>query len=184
MTPVAVGKKRNISLVGHGGSGKTSLTEALVFSQGVVTRLGKIEEGNTLSDNTPEEIRKKHSIYSSVVPFIYRDHQITLMDTPGYLDFIGEMVAALSVSDGAVIVVNAQAGIESQTIRGWDQAGDLKLARMFAINHMDKENAKFGEVVDSLKEEFGGAAAVLAIPIGSAASFKGVVNVLTKKATR
>jgi elongation factor G len=182
MTPVAVGKKRNISLVGHGGSGKTSLTEALVFSQGVVTRLGKIEEGNTLSDNTPEEIRKKHSIYSSVVPFIYRDHQITLMDTPGYLDFIGEMVAALSVSDGAVIVVNAQAGIESQTIRGWDQAGDLKLARMFAINHMDKENAKFGEVVDSLKEEFGGAAAVLAIPIGSAASFKGVVNVLTKKA--
>ena len=182
MTPVEVGKKRNISLVGHGGSGKTSLTEALVFSQGVVTRLGKIEEGNTLSDHTPEEVRKKHSIYSSVVPFTFRGHQLTLIDTPGYLDFVGEMVSALTVSDGAVIVVNAQAGIETQTIRSWDYAAELGLARMFALNHMDKENAKFTEVVDALKEQFGGVVAVLAVPIGRAAAFKGVVNLLTRKA--
>lgn len=182
MAQVPTDKKRNITLVGHGGSGKTTLSEAILFSQGVTTRLGRVDEGNTISDHTAEEIRKKHSIYSSVLPFSYKGHQINMMDAPGYLDFVGEMVSSLTVSDGAIIVVNAQAGIESQTIRAYDYAAERGLARIFFVNHLDKEGTEYEAVVEALREQFGKAVAPLIIPIGEGPALKGVANVLTQEA--
>jgi len=182
MAQVPVERKRNVALVGHGGSGKTTLAEAVLYSQGVITRLGKVEEGNTTSDYTPEEIRKRHSIYSAVLPLSYREHQVNLLDTPGYLDFVGEMVGALVVSDAAVIVVNAQAGIESQTVRAWEIAGEQGIARAFFVNHLDKEATSFTKTVEALKEQFGKTVTPLVMPVGEAAKLRAVANILTREA--
>lgn len=182
MALIPVEKKRNVALAGHGGSGKTTLAEAILYSQGVVNRQGKVEDGNTVSDNTPEEIRKKHSIYTSILPLTYREHSLNILDTPGYLDFIGEMVGAMAVSDATVIVVNAQAGIESQTIRAWEIAGDQGIARAFFINHLDKEGTSFAKVLEELKSQFGKAVTPLVVPVGEAAKLKGVADILTRQA--
>jgi elongation factor G len=176
-----VEKKRNIALVGHGGSGKTTLSEAILFSQAAITRFGKVDEGNTVSDYTAEEIRKKHSIYSGILPMAYKGYQLNVLDTPGYLDFVGEMVSALTVCDGAVIVVNAQAGVESQTIRAWDYSVERGLARVIFVNHLDKEGTEYEATVEALRDQFGKAVAPFIVPIGEGPGIKGVVNVLTKE---
>ena len=125
---------RNIALVSHGGAGKTMLAEAFLHATGATTRLGKVEDGTTASDYDDEEHRRKISIYSSVIPIEHRDHKINIIDAPGYTDFVGEIISALSVADGAIILVDAVSGIEVGTELAWRYADEFNLPRFFVIN--------------------------------------------------
>src|SRR5215210_6462140 len=175
---------RNIALVSHGGAGKTMLAEAFLHATGATTRLGKVEDGTTVSDYDEEEIRRNISIYSSVIPVEHRDHKINVIDAPGYNDFIGEAISALSVADGAIILVDAVAGVEVGTELAWRYADEFKLPRFFVINKMDRENADFDKTYAAL-EEFvrarGKRAIKVHLPIGEKQNFKGVVDVLGMK---
>lgn len=182
MKTVATENIRNVCLVGHGGSGKTSLAEAMLFTSGTVNRLGKIEDGSTTCDYDPEEIKRKISINTALAPLLYKEHKINLVDTPGYADFIGEVIGALRVVETALVVVDAVSGVEVQTEKAWHLAEENRLSRVVFINRLDKENADFAQVVTSLKEIFGQGATPLQIPIGKEVSFKGVVDLLKMKA--
>jgi elongation factor G len=175
---------RNIALVSHGGAGKTMLAEAFLHATGGTTRLGKVEDGTTVSDYDEEENRRKISIYSSVIPVEHRDHKINVIDAPGYNDFVGEAISALSVVDGAIILVDAVAGIEVGTELAWRYADEFKLPRFFLINKMDRDNADFDKTYAAL-EEFvrarGKRAIKVHLPIGEKQNFKGVVDVLGMK---
>jgi elongation factor G len=175
-------KKRNVALIGHGGSGKTTLAEAVLFRAGITTRMGSVEDGNTVSDNDPEEIRRKYSIRSSVLPFDYDNHHFTLIDCPGYLDFIGEAISALHAVDGAVICVNAVAGVEPQTRLAWKYCERLKLPRLLFVSQLDRENASFEKAIDACRQAFGKSVAPLVITMGEQTGLKGVINVLSRKA--
>ena len=143
---------RNIALVSHGGAGKTMLTEAFLHATGATTRLGKVEDGTAASDYDEEENRRKISIYSSVIPIEHRDHKINVIDAPGYTDFVGEMISALSVADGAIILVDAVSGIEVGTELAWRYADQFNLPRFFVINKMDRDNADFAKTYAAIKE--------------------------------
>jgi elongation factor G len=175
---------RNIALVSHGGAGKTMLAEAFLHATGGTTRLGKVEDGTTVSDYDEEENRRKISIYSSVIPVEHRDHKINVIDAPGYNDFVGEAISALSVADGAIILVDAVAGVEVGTELAWRYADEFKLPRFFLINKMDRDNADFDKTYAAL-EEFvrarGKRAIKVHLPIGEKQNFKGVVDVLGMK---
>jgi elongation factor G len=173
---------RNVALIGHSSSGKTSLAEALLFNTGATTRLGRVDDGNTVSDFDPEEQRRKISISTSVVPCEWNDYKINIIDTPGYIDFVGEVKGALRVADVAVILVDAVAGIEVGTELVWQYCDELDLPRMIYINKMDRENADFDRVLDQLREHYGKKIAALQVPIGKEAAFKGEVNVVSRKA--
>ncbi len=176
---------RNIALVSHGGAGKTMLAEAFLHATGATTRLGKVEDGTTTSDYDEEEIRRKISIYSSVIPVEHRDHKINIIDAPGYNDFVGEAISALSIADGAVILVDAVAGVEVGTELAWRYADEFKLPRFFLINKMDRDNADFEKTYAAL-EEFahvhGKRTIKVHLPIGEKQSFKGVVDIIGLKA--
>jgi elongation factor G len=176
---------RNIALVSHGGAGKTMLAEAFLHATGATTRLGKVEDGTTVSDYDEEENRRKISIYSSVIPVEHRDHKINVIDAPGYNDFVGEAISALSVVDGAVILVDALPGVEVGTELAWRYADEFKLPRFFLINKMDRDNADFDKTYGAL-EEFvrghGKRAIKVHLPIGEKQTFKGVVDVIGMKA--
>ena len=176
---------RNIALVSHGGAGKTMLAEAFLHVTGATTRLGKVEDGTAASDYDDEEHRRKISIYSSVIPIEHRDHKINVIDAPGYTDFVGEMISALSVADGALIVVDAVAGIEVGTELAWRYADEFNLPRFFVINKMDRENADFEKTFNTIKEfveAHGKRVVQVHLPIGEKADFKGVVDVIGMKA--
>ncbi|NLW45078.1 MAG: elongation factor G [Syntrophomonadaceae bacterium] len=173
-------KIRNIALIAHGGSGKTTLAEAMLYNTGATTRLGKVDDGNTVSDFLPEEIKRKISISTSLVPCEYRDHKINILDTPGFADFLGEVRAALKVADNALVVVSAVAGVEVQTEMFWEEAQDLP--KIVFVNRMDRENANFYRTLDDLRDKFSGTIVPLQLPIGAEASFKGVVDLLKMKA--
>jgi elongation factor G len=134
---------RNVALISHGGGGKTSLGEALLFHTGAVNRMGKIEEGNTVSDFEDEEIRRRLSLSTSVLALEYRDHKVNLLDTPGYTDFIGEVISALRASDAAILLVDSVAGVEVGTELDWGYCETFALPRFVAISKMDRENASF-----------------------------------------
>ncbi len=176
---------RNIALVSHGSAGKTMLAEAFLHFTGATTRLGKIEDGTTISDYDEEEIRRKLSLYTSVLPLEYRDHKINTLDAPGYTDFVGEMISALSVADGAVILVDSVAGVEVGTELAWRTALDFGLPRFVVINRMNRENANFARVYAAV-EEFahaaGGRVVKLQLPIGEKHDFKGVIDLVSMKA--
>jgi len=175
---------RNIALVSHGGAGKTMLAEAFLHATGATTRLGKVEDGTTISDHDDEEHRRKISIYSSIIPIEHRDHKINVIDTPGYTDFVGEMISAMSVADAAVILVDAVAGIEVGTEIAWQQADAFNLPRFIVINKMDRDNADFTKTYAAVKEfiEARGKRVVqVQIPIGEKQDFKGVVDVIGMK---
>jgi len=174
--------KRNIALLGHGGAGKTMLAEAMLNLAGATSRMGSVEEGNTVSDYHPEEIKRRYSIYSSILPFDYKDHRIAVVDCPGYLDFVGESISALAVVDGAIIVVNGVSGIEPQTRLAWENCQNAGVARMFFVSLLDKENSSWSRTLSSLRSTFGKSVAPLVIPIGEQASLKGTINILLKKA--
>jgi elongation factor G len=176
---------RNIALVSHGSAGKTMLAEAFLHFTGATTRLGKIEDGTTISDNDEEEIRRKLSLYTSILPLEYRDHKINVLDAPGYTDFVGEMISALSVADGAVVLVDSVSGVEVGTELAWRTAVEMGLPRMIVINRMDRDNAGFERTVSAV-EEFvhasGGRVVKAQLPIGEKQGFKGVIDLISMKA--
>ncbi|MGZ9223737.1 MAG: GTP-binding protein, partial [Anaerolineales bacterium] len=176
---------RNIALVSHGGAGKTMLAEAFLHAAGATTRLGRVEDGTTASDYDEEEVRRKISLYSSMIPVEYRDHKINIIDAPGYTDFVGEAISALSVSDGAIILVDAVAGVEVGTELAWRYADEFKLPRFFLINKMDRDNADFERAYAALEEfarRYGKRTLKVQLPIGEKQNFKGVVDLIGMKA--
>ncbi|RPJ19213.1 MAG: elongation factor G, partial [Chloroflexi bacterium] len=176
---------RNIALVSHGGAGKTMLAEAFLHATGATTRLGKVEDGTTVSDYDEEEIRRTISIYTSVIPIEHRDHKINIIDAPGYTDFVGEALSALSVADGAIILVDAVAGVEVGTELAWRYANEFNLPRFFVINKMDRDNADFEKTYVALEEfvrAHGKRILKVHLPIGEKQSFKGVVDIIGMKA--
>jgi elongation factor G len=173
---------RNIALIGHGGCGKTSLAEALLFASGGIDRLGKVDEGTTISDYDPDEIKRKISINATLTPCEWQGTKMNVIDTPGYADFMGDVKSALRVVEGAIIVVCAVSGMEVGTETTWDFAESYNVARAFFINKMDRENADFYAVAEALKARFGTGVVPVQLPIGSQDSFKGVVDLLGMKA--
>lgn len=173
---------RNIGLYGHGGSGKTTVAEAMLFNTGVLDRFGKVEDGTTATDFDPEEIKRKISISAATAPCEWKDIRINAIDTPGYFDFVGEVVASLKVVDGAIISVDSTSGVEVGAEKAWDLVTEGKKACMFFVNKLDRENANFSKVVDQLREVFGNKIVPFTLPIGSEASFKGIVDIIDMKA--
>jgi len=172
---------RNVVLLSHGGAGKTSLSEAILFTAGAITRLGKVAAGTTTSDYDPDEIKRKISINLTLLPLEWQDVKINLIDTPGYSDFAGEVKAAVRVSEGAVIVVSAAAGVEVGTEQVWTYSEEANLSRLIFINKMDRENANFYRTVDQLQSKFGAKCLPLQLPIGAHNDFHGTVDLLTMK---
>jgi elongation factor G len=174
---------RNVALLGHGGSGKTSLCEALLFKTKAISRLGRVEDGTTTADWDAEEHRRSISINLSVIPVEYEEYKLNLLDAPGYLDFAGEVVSALHVAEAALILVDAVAGSEVGTELAWDRLQETQKPRIFFINKMDRENADFQKAVDSLRETLTGATIIpLQLPVGQANDFRGVVSLVTMQA--
>jgi elongation factor G len=173
---------RNVVLVGHGSVGKTSITEAALFTSGVTNRMGNVEEQNTVSDYDEDEHNRKFSISLSLLPLEWEKTKINFIDTPGYADFISEVICGARAADLALVVVDGMSGIEVGTDRAWDIADQLSLPRMVVVNRLDRENADFDTVVAALQEKWGHKVAPLQIPIGSERDFKGVVDLLHLKA--
>jgi elongation factor G len=171
-----------VAVVGHQECGKTILSEALLFSAGAISRLGKIDDGNTTMDAAPEEIERKISIQSAVAFCEHNGVKINLVDTPGYEDFVGEVLCALDVVEGAIVPIRSDAGVEVGTEKVWEFIRDRDLASMLVVNKMDKEHADFDRCVDQAKEAFGGKVRVFQLPIGQGDDFKGIVDLVTNKA--
>jgi elongation factor G len=175
-------KIRNVALVGHGGAGKTTLTEALLFCAGAINRLGRVEDGNTVSDFDSEEQKRHISLSVSLAPLEYEGHKINILDCPGYADFAPDAEAALRVADMAVFVVSAVEGVEVQTEIMWRLAAKLGLPRMIFVNKLDRERASFDRTLEQLRETFGAGVAPLELPIGEEHDFRGVADLLTDTA--
>jgi len=173
---------RNIALVSHGSGGKTMLGEAFLHAAGGVTRLGKIDDGSTVSDFEDEEIRRKLSLSTSVLPVEYKNHKINVLDTPGYTDFVGEVISALRVSDGVLILVDSVAGMEVGTEIAWGYCDTFKLPRFVVINKMDRDNADFKKALATVQEFSPVRLIPVQIPWGEKAAFKGVIDLVTMKA--
>jgi len=176
------GQIRNLGVVAHGGAGKTSLVEALLFNTGVLSRLGRVEDGTTTSDYHPEETGRHITVHTSLVPCESNGVKVNLLDTPGFSDFIGEVKGALRVCDAAMFVVSAVDGVEVQHEVIWDIADQYNLPRIVFVNKMDRENANFDRVLDGLKAKFKANFVPVQIPIGSFNTFSGVVDVINGKA--
>ena len=172
------GKIRNVVLLGHGSCGKTTLVEAMAYTTGILKRQGKVDEGNTISDYDKEEVKRLFSISTTVVPIIWEDVKINILDTPGYFDFAGEVEQALSVADAAIIVVAAKAGVEVGTMKAWEYCEKYNLPRMFFVTDMDDDNASYRQVVEDLTELYGKKIAPFHIPIRENEKFVGFVNVV------
>ncbi len=173
---------RNIALVSHGSGGKTMLAEAFLHGTGATTRLGKIEDGTTISDFEDEEIRRKLSLSTAIIPIEYKDHKINVLDTPGYTDFVGEVVSALRVSDGAVILVDSVAGLEVGTEIVWNYCDTFKLPRFVVINKMDRDNADFYQALESIQMYSPTRLVPAQLPWGEKAACKGVIDLISMKA--
>ncbi|MBO4925662.1 MAG: elongation factor G, partial [Clostridia bacterium] len=175
-------KIRNITLIGHGSNGKTTLTEAMLYAAGLVDRQGRVEDGSATTDYDPEENKRGISISAAVAPVEWKGTKINVIDVPGYFDFIGEMMGPLRVVETAGIVVGAVSGLDVGAEKAWGYAQKNGVCRMFIINRMDAENANYMKVIDQLRGKFGSSVVPMLLPIGAGASFKGVVNVLENKA--
>jgi len=173
---------RNVVLLSHGGTGKTSLAEAMLYNTGAIKRLGKVDEGTTVSDYDPEEIRRHISVNTSLVPCEWRDHKINVLDTPGYADFVGEMKGATRVADACIIVVDATSGVEVGTELVWKYADERDLPRLVFINKMDRDNANFGRTLNQLREAFEANFVPLQLPVGVGEGFEGLIDLVTMKA--
>ena len=173
---------RNVALVGHSGSGKTSLAEAFLFNTGVINRLGKVEDGATVSDFEDEERRRTISISTSVIPIEYKDCKINFLDTPGFTDFVGELKSALHVADAAIVVVDAVSGVEVGTELAWQYCDERRLPRIVVINKMDRENANFARALESVQTAFKAKLIPVQLPWGEKHDFKGVIGLLSMKA--
>lgn len=180
MKKYATEQIRNLALVSHGGAGKTSLVESLLFKTGGSSRRGKIEEGNTVADYDPEEIKRKITISTSIVPCEWKNHKLNLLDTPGFFDFEGEVKEALRVAESALVIVRGTSGVEVGTEKVWEYAQDLP--KMVFVNKMDRENADFSKVLSALQGMFGPSVVAVQLPIGKEADLSGIVDLVSMKA--
>ena len=183
MKPTTPDLIRNVALISHGGAGKTSLAEAMLFDAGAISRLGNVESGTTALDWDPDEQRRGQSINLAVGSLEHDGVRITLVDTPGYADFQADVVEALAAVDAVIVVVDASAGVEVGTDEVWRLADARGLPRMVFVNKMDRENANYDATLDQLKARFGPKIAPVYLPIGSAESFRGYVDVIEEHAT-
>ncbi|MCK4537494.1 MAG: elongation factor G [Candidatus Krumholzibacteria bacterium] len=175
-------KIRNIVLVGHQSCGKTMLGEVALFNAGVINRIGKIEDGNTVLDSAPDEIERQISINASLASFEHGNYKINLLDSPGYEDFVGEVASALEVVESAIVVISADSGVEVGTERVWKFLENRGLPRIVCINRMDKEHADYDKCLADAQKTLGAKVMPLVLPIGLGTTFKGVVDLLNKKA--
>ena len=182
MPSIDPGNIRNVALVSHSGAGKTSLVEAMLFNSKVTTRIGRVEDGNTVSDYEPEEIKRSSSIQTTLAACAVGNNKINFLDTPGYDDFVGEVVAALRVCEGAVILVAAQSGVDVGTERSWNMSRELGLPRMILVNKMDRENASFSRCVADIQATFGNQCVPFQLPVGEAQDFQGTISVVNPPA--
>ena len=182
MKKYAIDAIRNVAFAGHSGSGKTSLTESLLFASGAVDRLGKVDDGSAVADYDPDEIKRKISINTALAPCEWQDRKINILDAPGYPDFVGDVISALSVVESAVITLDAVSGVQVGTETAWERAKQQGIALAFFVNRMDRENAEFGRVMEALVSTFGIKVTPIQIPIGSQDSFTGVVDLVNMNA--
>ena len=180
--PFEVGSIRNVAVVAHGGAGKTSLVEAMLFDAGAIDRLGSVQEGTTTTDFEPEEIQRKITITSSLAFLEWSKHRVNILDTPGFINFVEDARAALRVADGAVVIVSALSGVKGETEKLWRYADEYKIPKLVFVNKMDRETASFERALTDLEKAFGLEAVPLTIPIGEGESLKGVVDLINMKA--
>src|SRR3989440_5444056 len=172
---------RNLALISHVGAGKTSLIDAALYNSGAVTRQGKVDEGSSISDYDPDELKRGMSLNATVLPVEWKNHKINFIDTPGYADFLGEVKAGLRVADAALVVVTAEKGVEVGTELTWHYADERNLPRMVLINKLDRDNTSIDTALKSLRDQFGLKVVPLQIPIGEQSSFRGVVDLVSQK---
>ena len=172
---------RNIALIGGAKSGKTTLAEAMLFEGGIISRRGTVEDKNTVSDYRPIELERQNSVSASVLYTLYDNKKINIIDTPGFDDFIGEVISALSVADTAVMVVNAQNGVEVGTEITWRYANRNQYPVMFAVNHLDQEHANFDETLRQLKAAFGNNVTLMQYPVNQGTGFNSIIDLLKMK---
>lgn len=175
---------RNVCLMSHGGAGKTTLAEAMLFNAGALERFGKVEDGTTTSDYDPEEIKRKSSISTSICPCEWKDHKINVIDTPGYFDFVGEVKQGIRVADSAVILVSAKSGVAVGTEKAWSRAQERNIPINFFVNKMDDENANFFRTLEQLVDTFGKNVIAFEVPIVEDSKFIGYVDIITMKAKK
>ncbi|HEX2916274.1 MAG TPA: elongation factor G [Chloroflexia bacterium] len=173
---------RNVGLFSHGGAGKTSLTEAMLFTSKAINRLGRVDEGNTVSDFDPDEVKRHISVNTSVAPCEWKDVKINLIDAPGYADFIGETKSAMRVADSALILLDATGGVEVGTDQVWQYASERNIPRFLFINKLDRENANFNSALEAAQTAFGPNVVPLQLPIGKESGFRGIVDLINQKA--
>ena len=183
MKEYTTSKIRNVALVAHSGAGKTMLSEAMLHFTGAINRMGNIQDGSTVSDFEDEEVRRSISLSTSVIPVEYKDHKINFLDTPGFTDFVGEMISALYVSDGAVVVVDSVSGAEVGTEIAWSYCDELNLPRFLLINKMDRENADFRKALASVEAVTEQRLIPVQLPWGEKTDFKGVMPALPRAPT-
>ncbi|MCX5680653.1 MAG: GTP-binding protein, partial [Candidatus Omnitrophica bacterium] len=172
---------RNLILLGHSGSGKTSLAEALLHRAGIIPKMGSVREGNTVSDYNEDEKERKCSLGSSLISFNYAGKKINIIDTPGYLDFVGEMVGGLRAADVCVVVVNATSGIEIGTEKAYRLAKEMGVPCIFFINMLDKEHSDYDKCFDDIQKKFRKHCVAVDAPIGKESAFKDVFNIVANK---
>ncbi|HAA26046.1 MAG TPA: elongation factor G [Ruminiclostridium sp.] len=184
MKEYSVDKIRNVCLLGHGGAGKTTLAEALLFGAKAIDRFGSVVNGNTVMDYDPEEVKRQISTGTSLAPLEWKGCKINIIDTPGYFDFIGEQRQGLRVADGAIILVSAKDGVEVGTEKAWQEVVEQHIPKMFFVSKIDEEHADFFKVFDQLQQMFGKSVIAFELPIIESGSFAGIVDVATMKAKR
>ncbi len=173
---------RNVALISHVGAGKTSLIDAALYDSGAVTRQGKVDDGSSVADYDPDELKRRMTLHAKVLPVEWKDTKINFIDTPGYADFVGEVKAALRVADAALVVVTAEKGVEVGTELTWKYADERKLPRIVLVNKLDRENTSFENALESLRDQFGLKVVPLQLPIGEQSGFRGVIDLVTQKA--
>jgi elongation factor G len=172
---------RNVALISHVGTGKTSLVDAALYDSGAVTRQGKVDEGSSVADHDPDELKRRMTLNTKVLPVEWKNTKINFIDTPGYADFVGEVKAGLRIADAALVVVTAEKGVEVGTELTWQYAGERNLPRMVLVNKLDRENTSFDQALESLRKQFGLKVVPLQLPIGEQASFRGVIDLVSQK---
>ena len=173
---------RNVCLAAHGGAGKTTLAEAMLFNSGAIDRIGKVLEGNTTTDFDPEEIKRQISICTALAPCEWKDHKINIIDTPGYFDFVGELKQGMRVADAALIVIPAKGGIAVGTEKAWEYADEIKIPKIIFVNKIDEENSNFSSVVEQARQVFGNSIVPVQVPILENNLAKGFVDIIKMKA--
>ena len=182
MANFEVDKIRNIAVIAHGGAGKTSLVEAMLFETGSIDRLGRVDDGTTTTDCEPEEIARKITITSSLAFGDWKGNRINLVDTPGFINFLEDTRGCLRAVDGAIVIVSAISGVKAETQKIWKYASEFELPRVVFVNKMDKDMANFSRAVGDLEKAFEAEAIPLQVPMGAGAGFRGIVDLIKMKA--